>query len=485
MMKNTFQSSKWRCGLWSVVILIVIIVCSVCFVILADILTDRYALQMDLSYSAVTRQSEITDSVLKSLERDVQIYLVSSGSSEYDIYMNESSNLEAILQRYRANCSHISFEKQSLVQNPLLATRFTDAVGENAVSPDCLIIHCNDTGRTRILDGQDYYVYSFDNETGYYISGYRYEKCITEAILYVSGDELPVLQFLTGHSEFSLDDLENMVDRFISANYAIKQVNLRKGEAPDPASPLFIISPQYDLTDSELKILDAFAEEGGDFFICCEFSDPIDLPNFNTLLRTYGIEAYPGMVVADASGSYYDNSPYYLMPYLQNNALTSSLINASENIYILAGARAFRYENSTDGMTEVKPVLVTDKAYITDYTADDLSRKANDVYGNLTVAAFSTRVTSSGERSKAFIAGNVTMFSEIFMQNNTSSIPMMLQMTQNLQSIKPVDLDILPKTAERESMILRSPILPIIIVSFLPLLVLILALSVLLPRRNR
>lgn len=489
MINKHFSSAKLRCGIWASVLSLVVIVCVGLIIYLADLAEKKWALQADLSFSSITNEGAVTDRILKELTKDVEIWLISSSSTEYDLNLSESDNLEVLLQRYASLSPHLSFTRTSLVKNPLLATRFQDALGEKNVSTDCMIVHCSETGRARILDSSDYYVYSFDNDFGYYISGYRYEKSITEAILYVTQDELPVLQFLTGHGEFTVSDLTNMTDRLISANYMIHPVNILTGDTLDSSSPLFIISPQYDLSESELRILMDFADQGGSFFICCEFSDPIDLPRFNSLLSAYGVTPLPGLAIADKSvpGSYYDDNPFYLMPYLQKNETTSSLLAASETLYVLAGARAFTCTDSIDGMISVLPVLVTDKAYIRDYEdiSDDFSMQPDDIRGNLVLSAAAVRISPTGERSRAYISGNITMFSEVFMQNNTSSVPLMLQMTQYLQNKAPVDLNILPHSAERENMTLRSLTIPMIVIGLLPLLVLFTALIVLLPRKNR
>ena len=70
------------------------------------------------------------------------------------------------------------------------------------------------------------------------------------------------------------------------------------------------------------------------------------------------------------------------------------------------------------------------------------------------------------------------------MQSSTSSTAFLLQMIRSLQGQEPVNLDILPVTAQRGSLILGSITAPVIVAAMLPLLVLLGAALVLWPRKN-
>ena len=474
------NNRKFRCGGFSAALTAAVILCVLLLGALADRLESRYALQADFSFNGVTSQGEVTDAVLAQLEKDVHIYAVipEDGGNE---------TLLSLLQRYDAASPHVTYSRESIIKNPVLLTRFSDAIGENEVSGDCLIVSCPETDRARVLGEDQYYTYSYNLETGYFDeAGFTYEKSITEAILYVTQDELPTLQILSGHGELTETDTANMENTLISANYLIRRVNLAAGGALEPQSPLLILSPRYDFSADELEKIMDFARAGGDFFIVSQYADPLNLENYGALMRAFGIEGYPGLVIAKESDaeSYYADSPVYLMPYMQETDVTSPLIAAGKDILLLGGARAFRLTEPKDVM--VTPVLLTGQAYIRNY-ADGINvsdQQAGDLEGVFPVAVWADKMFEDGTVSRAFVIGNMTMFLDYWVQNNTDSNAFLLQMMRSLQGRDPVNLNILPKNALREGLSLGNLTPAVIVTVLLPLLVVLGAALVLLPRKN-
>lgn len=476
------QNRKLRCGGFSAALTAGVVICALLVGALADGLENRFALRVDCSFNGATTQGAVTDAVLAQLEKDVHVYAIVPEEGE-------NATLLSLLERYAAASAHVTYSRESILKNPVLLTQFADSLDENEVSGDCLIVSCPETGRARVLDEDDYYTYSYNLETGYFdAAGFTYEKSLTEAILYVTQDMLPTLQILTGHGELTETDTANMESTLISANYLVRRVNLSAGDELDPESPLMILSPRYDLSDGELETLLAFAQTGGDFFIVSQYSDPLTLENYNALLRAYGVEAYPGLVIAKESdtASYYSDSPVYLMPYMQETTATLPLLTAGKDILLLGGARAFQMPQETAEGLSLYPVLLTGQAYIRDYQ-DGISlsdQQATDQEGVFPVALWADKMFDDGTLSHAFVIGNMTVFLDYWVQNNTDSTAFLLQMMRSLQGKDPVNLDILPKNALRDGLTLGSIAPAVIAVVLLPLLVALGAALVLLPRKN-
>ena len=476
-----FQNRKLRCGGFSAALTAAAILCVLLLGAAADAIERRYALTLDLSFNAATTQSEVTDHVLAQLERDVHFYCVSPSGGQNNTLLN-------LLERYAAGSPHVTYSKESIVKNPVLLTRFSDAIGENEVTGDCLIIHCPDTGRARVLSDDDYYVYEYDLQTGTFSeAAVSYEKSVTEAILYVTQDELPRIQILTGHGEMTAAETAVLEETLVSANYLVERVSLQTG-ALDPESPLMILSPAYDMGDQDLEKLMAFARAGGDFFFISQYSDPVEMGNFSSLLRLYGMEPYPGLCIAmeEDADSYYGDAPVYLMPYMQETNATLPLISGGKTLLLLAGSRAFHLPQETDPNLTLLPVLMTGQAYIRNYL-DGVSvsdRQAGDETGHFPVALWADKMFDDGTISHAFILGNASLFTDYWTVNNTDSTAFLLQVVRSLQGKTPVNLDILPKNALREGLTLGSLTPAVIVTVALPLLVLLAAVLVLWPRRN-
>lgn len=477
------NNRKLRCGSFSVLICLGVIVLAVLLTVLFDLAESRYALRQDLSFNNVTVFGAETADALDTLDKDVHIYAVIPQSGE-----NES--LLQLIDRYCARSPRVTCSRESVVKNPALLTRFKDSLGENEITADCLIVYCEKTGRARVLCEDDYYVYQYDISTGYFASaGYTYEKSLTEAILYVAKDELPTLQILTGHGELSKADLELMLDTLVSANYGYEFVNPANGNTLDPDRILMILSPVFDFSDADLEALIDFAKKGGRFLILQQYTDPVKLDNVNALLRTFGVSARPGLVIAkeEDSNSYYEDIPVCLIPYMQESEITRPLIDSGKTLLLLAGARAYAAGEERDSSLNVKALLTSGQSYIRNYLdgLDTSDKQPGDEEGVFALAVRSDKLFDDGTVSRAVIMGNTSAFTDYFTINSTNSTAFLLQTLSALQGSAPDRTDILPRNALHESLTLRSVTPAVIVTVMLPLLVVLGALLVLLPKKNK
>ncbi len=249
-----------------------------------------------------------------------------------------------------------------------------------------------------------------------------------------------------------------------------------------------ILSPQYDLSDEELLQLTEYAKAGGDFFITSQYSDPLDMSNYNALLRSYGIEALPGLTIADQeeTESYYADYPAILMPYMLKTDVTRSLLDAGETILLVTETRSYRMPDLQPDGVMAYPLLITGGAYLRT-EADDGKAAAEQESGEsaqYAVSIWSDKLYETGVTSHMFVMGDSNLFLDYWMQLNTSSNAFLLQVIHSLQEKEPVSLNILPKAAQRESLSMGDITPAVIVTVMLPLLILLGALLVLVPRKN-
>ncbi len=484
--KSVFEklknNRKFRCGGFSVLLTVLAVAICVAVIALADMAEDRFALTADFSFNAATTQGEITKEVLNGLEKDVHIYALISENGENDTLMQ-------LLRRYDAASAHVTMSKESVLRNPALLEVFANAIGDKKVNRDCLIVYCQENNRAKVLDEDDYYQYAYDTETGTFSAGQMiYEKSITEAILYVTQEELPAVQVLTGHGELTKTDTANMEDLLKAANYEVKWVRLGQ-DVLDAESPLMVLCPLYDLSAAELEEVMAFARQGGDFILAAHYSDPLDMENYNALLRAYGVQPYPGIVIAmeDDKDSYYADTPVWLMPYMQETVPTLPLLQKARDLLIFPGARAFERVDMGRGNLNVYSLLETGNAYIRDFTdgLDTTEMQETDKTGYFDVAVWTEKMFEDGMVSKALIIGNADVFTDYWLQNNTDAPSFFLQILQSLQGKAPVNLNIVPKNALREGLRLDNLTPAVMVTVLVPILVICGALLVLLPRKRK
>ncbi len=473
---------KFRSGTFSAALSVLVVFSLILVSVVMDAVEKKYALQTDFSYNGATTQSHVTTETLQALTHNVHIYVVASQGKS-------NGTVLSLLNRYARVTERMTYSEESLARSPYLLTMFGDLVGDDQVSSDCIIVYCQDTGRARILTENDFPVYEYSTETGYYIqSGFNYEKPLTEAIVYVSQDDPLTVQMLSGHNELSGENIANVEAMLLGANYCIRSVNLLNGDTLDPDSPLMIVCPQLDFSAGELKLLKTFMDAGGQFLILSDYADPLDLANYDSLLSEFGVGFYPGLVMAekDDRATYYDDLPAFIIPYVQMCDLTAPLIESSRSVLIMPGSRALSVTGVSDSSRTVEPFLVTGNAYIRDYTAsapDSADKQETDPEGVFALGALCTKLTDTGRVSRAVIIGNHLMFTDYWLESNTYASDLFLRTLHYLQGESPVTLDIAPKDT-REMLVMDSPVPTLIVISVLPLTVLAAALFVLLPRKH-
>ncbi len=479
-MKNK-TGLKLRQGAYSA--LLCLLAAGICAlaVMALDTLENRHGWRRDMSFNHITTGSAETRRVLAELTHDVRAYAVFSDGSE-------DQQLIALLNRYQAAGKRFTWSQENLLRNPTLLQWASDDIGDAAVSSDCLIVRCEETGRTRVLTGEDYIEYGYDSAQGAYgISGWQYEKSLTEAILYVTMDELPVVQILSGHGELTEIETAALEKQLADAFYDVRRVQLRQGDTLDPQSPLMILSPTVDIPEGELSLLMEFVQAGGAVFMTLDYADPGEdkLPNFYAFYRLYGFEPLEGMVVADTqeSGSYYDY-PTTLIPYMVPGDMTDPLIAAGADEVLLYSARAFENVESADESLLLSPVLVSgDGAYLCRATDGSIAKKEGDREGPFVLALSAQRIFGENV-SRAFIIGNSLTFLDEWLYNYTYNGELLLHAMQYLRGRPAVSVQIASRAAVRAQLQADNPIIPVILLLTPVLIVAVLALGVLRPRKH-
>ncbi len=480
--QSFWNQPRFRYGTLSVLLTVFVVTALILLALIFDRLEDEYALQTDFSFNGATTQSQITTNILSQLDKDIHIYVISSEGTP-------NQTIRSLLDRYESITPHFAYSEENLAKSPQLLTMFSGILGEGKVSSDCIIAYCPETSRARLLNATDFPVYEYSTESGYYIqTGYNYEKPLTEAIVYVSQDDPLCVQMLSGHNELSGENFSNLQTLLTDANYLIQQVNLLNGDSLDPAKPLLILSPKLDISEKELSLLIAFADEGGDFFILSNYSDPFDLHNYNALLLEYGIQFYPGLVMSDPAdtASYYDDLPAFLMPHMQRTDLTKELLDSGRSILMLPGSRALKPVEYTGNRLHLDTLLLSGNSYVRDYTEnepDSTEKQSTDEEGVFALAVLARRISKDGSISKAEIIGNTLMFTDYWVESNTYSADFLYESLQYLQGESPISLDIAPKES-RENLRMTSLVPAYVVICVFPLLILLAALLILLPRKN-
>ncbi len=475
------KQPKWRHGRLSALVMAGLVAIAVLLNVAIRSLEDEYGWRKDYSFNRYATTGQETQAVVDRLSSPVEIYLLEGGTLD--------GELIELLNRYDVLSDKITIVYTSIAKNPGILNQFPGDVN-TALTAGNIVVSCKATGRYKILNYLDFSIQEYSIEQGVFeIAGKAYEKKLTEALVYVTEAAIPMVGVLQGHGEYTLEQLASLVDFLQSNNYDTCSVNLLSGGSLEDIDLLLIGSPQKDFTQDEVSKINAFAQGGGSLLVTRDYTDPMALANYFSLLRNYGVTPLNGVVVANAEDteSYYGES-IYLLPYMDQVDFTLPLISGQMDILLLAGASAFETPADPDSALTVETVLKSgERAYLRDPSDGNatIDQQPGDRTGELSLALYAKRMHSTGDVSRLFAIGNSTLFTDEYLYQITYNKEFILQLMGELLPQKAISLDIMASAAYRPGLTPRSQTLGIALMVAVPLLILAAALCILLPRRNR
>jgi hypothetical protein len=479
---RTLRSPRWRHGGYGLALLAVVVAAGVLINIGVRELEDTYGWRRDFSFNGYTLTGEQTSKVVDALQVPVDLYLLyQSGDMDSQLY--------EVLARYGRLSERVRVQPTDIAKNPGILTRFQSGVTEE-LAADSVVVSCEATGRYKVLGYNDFVTQGYNVEKGTFeIAGLAYEKSLTEALLYVTQAQVPVVGLLQGHGELTPDMFQNLTDFLTRNNYDTRTVDMLAGDTLDGVDLLMILSPQKDMDTAELENIKAFAQAGGSLFVTRDYTDPIALPGYTSLLKNYGVAPIEGVVVAGEAdtGSYYGER-IYLLPYFAQLEMTQPLISGKLDVLLLAGACAFETPAQTDSALSAATVLKTGpNAYVRGPGADGgtIDYQPGDRTGELTLAILAGRMHAGGAVSRMFAIGNSTVFTDEYMYQRTFNEEFLLQVMGELLPQKTVSLDIMAKSAFHPGLRAGSQTTGLALLLATPLTIFLAAALVLTPRRNR
>ena len=463
------------------IITLAILLVSVLAALAADSIEQRHALRMDFSFNSVTTQSEQTQRVLQTLNTPVHAYAIFTPGQE-------DQALLGLLNRFAASTPMFSYSVENLVSNPLLVNLLSSQLEDEEAAADSLVLRCEATKRTRVLNMLDFLDQRYDENQGtYLLTGLRYEAAIAEALIYVTMPSVPGIRILDGHGEITAAETAEMEDLLKTHHYQVSRVNLLQGDELDPKELLLVLSPQKDLQEAELEMLLSFTKAGGALIITSDYGDPDSLPLFDALYRGMGFVRIPGIAIAQSEDkSAYIDNPVFLTPYMEMTEPTAALIGAGQTRLRLPGARAFDMLQG-DGTLLVDPLLISGQAFIKDVKRAEVTLKPeeNDRTGQFYLALLSDRAHPDGTHSRGMILGSSAILLDSWLYQITYSAEFLLRMASYLSPQESISLDIAPKQLVRPELSISQPWLPNLLLILLPLALGAAAVPVLLSRRKR
>ena len=342
--------------------------------------------QVDVTANNLYSLTSDTKDMLSDLDEDVTIYVLAAESTADD-------TLSKMLDRYQDESSHIKVVFKDPTKYPNFYQTYTD---DSSITQNSLIVVSDK--RNKVVSYDNIYEGSYDSSYNYTTTGYDGEGQVTSAIQYVTTDNMPVIYEIEGHNETAVSG--NFSDVITKANVTVQTINLLKYDTiPEDAEAIIINGPTSDFSSDDAAKVISYLQGGGKAFIATTYSTE-DMPNFYSILSEYGVTVADGIVVEGDTNHYYQQ-PYYLLPDIASDTLTSS---ASSGYVFAPSAQGMTYPQDTASTESTESVASTETTS-SGITYTPLLTTSDSAYSKVDVANMTTFDKEDGDISGPFTLG--------------------------------------------------------------------------------
>ncbi|MCF0238017.1 MAG: GldG family protein [Sphaerochaetaceae bacterium] len=372
-------STRFKNGSYAVFTSVFIIVIAVFINLVVNSLpSDK--IKYDLTSDSIYSLSDQTKQIVSTLDKDVNLYLLA-------ITGNEDDTIARLLDRYKSLSKHINVIYEDPTQDPTFLTKYDTSIYN--IEANSVLVECGDS--FRLVSCSEIYVtsYSFDYYSYNYTTTTEFngESALTNAIHYVSNENLPKVYILQGHGEGTLST--TITDSIKQENMEYENLSLlSKEEIPEDASAILIYAPTSDINEEEKNLLSSWVSDGGNILLISQYIEENQMTNLLSLANDMGLGIDYGLIVEGDSSMHLSRYPHYILPTINSHTITQSLIDYG--YYILTPvAQPIIEIGSSSTITSL--LTTSSKAYgkIDGLYSSTTEKESNDLEGPFTVGAIS------------------------------------------------------------------------------------------------
>lgn len=384
-----------RIGAYSLAMVVISIIICVMINLSLGKIPSNY-ITFDLTSNKLYSLTKETENLLDSLQTDVTIYVLANENTQ-------DATLKKTLEQYNSLSEHIEVSYEDPAVNP----KFYSKYSETEVNQNSIIV-VNDK-RSKVIDYSSIYETSIDYSTySSIITGYDGEGQISSAISYVTSENMPKIYMIEGHGELSFETgFSNTISK---SNIEYEVMNLLKYDnIPADAKCIIINAPTSDFSEDDTNKVLHYLENGGNAFIVSTWTDK-PMTNFLEILDYYNISVVEGLVLEGDSNAYYQ-SPFYLLPIINSDVITSS---SGDSFIFVPYAQGMVLPAETGDDQSLTPLLTTsDEAYSRSEVneAMEYARQEDDISGPFVLGVKAIKSNADTE-STAVIYSSESIFTD-------------------------------------------------------------------------
>ena len=235
-------------------------------------------------------------------------------------------------------------------------------------------------------EGAEAYLVQFAESVTAYFDG---ESRVTNAINFVTRDDVPIAYMLTGSGASELD---SSLKTLLSDTCYEMRTTLKLAELPDDCDVLIIQAPTTDLTAEEAAALSEYLADGGKL-VLTTFYQYTKLSNLAGVLAEYGLgfeekthmamEGHTNYAMSDSSSTY----PYFFKAHVDTN---HAAMQGFEDTVLCYYPHAITL-TETEGVTHTSLLYTSAAGYLTTYDEESKKWVQSDEKEVLTVGALAEK----------------------------------------------------------------------------------------------
>ncbi len=343
---------RFKAGSYSVAAAAVVIAIAIFLNLIVGSLPSTMT-EIDMTANSIYALSDQTKRIAASLDKDVTMYIICNQG-------NEDDTIQRLLNRYADLNSRIKVTSVDPTNDPTFLTRYELEITQ--LYENSVLVVCGDRSRLVGYDeifvteySMDYYSYNYTTTTTF-----EGENALTNAIHYVSSNDLPKVYTLTGHGEEVLSSsIQAMLEQ---DNFEYEDLSILTAEAlPEDAAAVIIHQPATDLNEDEAALLTTYLENGGNVVLVTGYMAVDKMPNLFSVTRAMGLELSDGIIIEGDRNMRLTRYPYYILPDAASHDVTDSIINAGYYILSPLAQPIVETKDSTAAITWL--LTTSDSAY--------------------------------------------------------------------------------------------------------------------------
>ena len=442
-MKNAWEKfintikKKWLRDTSLTILLIAIIIAAFIGI---NLLVEKLELtDIDVTADKLYTLSEESKKQVANIEKNVQIQFLGAEENSYEVLID-------LAKKYTKENEKIGVEFINITERP-------DLVQEYSITDtSSLIIIIKSGDREQLLTESDLYTIDYTTYEQIDIS----EQKLTNGIISVTIEEEPVIYFLTGHNEYSVESHMTVLQ-----SYLINEVNkvetlnlLVTNKIPEDCKVLAICSPENDFTEYEANLIKEYINNGGKILWLqdADFSENTK-PKIQSVLDLYGVTiSNDGIVFEQDTSKMAMQTPNLILPSVEYTDFTSEI--ATDGGVMLYNASRINLVDSTKqaelGLT-VQNLLTTSEEsfYRTNLYLDTLVATNEDEKVASTVGVMIDKEISEEIVSTLIVFSNNLFATDYGININSQQVPAIY-----LYNNKDLVLNSISKLSQREDTII-------------------------------